>query len=380
MSDPSPTRSVNAADDQRWMRVAIAEARRAEGRSGANPPVGCAIISPENHLLGVGCTAPGGRPHAETEALSFLAGTTAAGATAYVTLEPCAHHGQTPPCAEALVAAGVARVVIAVQDPDPRVNGGGIAILQEAGIVVDTGVCADEARRVMAGFLTRVTQQRPFISWKTATSLDGMIALADGKKRWLTGPDMRRFVHELRGRADGVLSAIGTVLADDPAFTCRNPGLEADSPHCFVLDGSLRTPVDAALVSTTHERGVTLFCREDALAERKKALTACGVEICGLPVDGAGRLDINAALRVIADAGCNHLLVEAGAGLGKTLFKADLVDRIIWTQSQHILGGDAIPAIGGLSMLALPVKTHYIQCDKGVLGDDSWCVLERRHS
>jgi len=380
VSDSSPTRSVNAAVDQRWMRVAIAEARRAEGRSGANPPVGCAIISAENHLLAVGCTAPGGRPHAETEALSFLTSATAAGATAYVTLEPCAHHGQTPPCATALIAAGVARVVIAVQDPDPRVNGGGIAILKEAGIAVDTGVCADEARRVMAGFLTRVTQPRPFISWKTATSLDGMIALADGKKRWLTGPDMRRFVHELRSRADGVLTAIGTVLADDPAFTCRNPGLAADSPHCFVLDGSLRTPVGSALASTAHERKVTFFCREDAPAEKKKALAACGAEICVLPVDDAGRLDINAALRAIADAECNHLFVEAGAGLGRALFKADLVDRIIWTQSQHILGGDAIPAIGDLSMLALPDKTHYIQCDKGVFGDDSWCVLERRHS
>ncbi len=216
------------------MQVAIAAARRAEGRSGPNPPVGCAIISSNGQLIAVGHTALGGRPHAETEALA-IAGEAAQGATAYVTLEPCAHTGQTGPCADALVEAGISRVVIAARDPDDRVNGRGIERLADNGVDIQIGVEAEAARQVMAGFLARVTMSRPLVTLKTATSLDGMIALGDGAKRWITGADMRRYVHLQRSRSDGLLSAIGTVLADDPEFTCRTPGLEADSPHRFIL-------------------------------------------------------------------------------------------------------------------------------------------------
>jgi len=360
------------------MKVALAAARVAEGRSGPNPPVGCAIVSPENELLSVGHTAIGGRPHAETEALSKLEPGRTQGASVYVTLEPCAHIGKTGACASALIEAGVGRVVIAVQDPDSRVNGVGIGMLRAAGVDVETGVCNHSASRIMAGFLTRTMLQRPFLTWKTATSLDGMIALADGKKRWVTGSDSRRFVHVLRSRVDGVLSAIGTVLADDPLLTCRNPGLEADSPARFILDSRLRLPPESRLVQTAVQVPVTIFCGASAPADRKAALQEAGVTIIEIPFYAKGRLDLDAVLKAIAEAGCNHLLVEAGAGLAKSLFKMDLIDRIVWTQSPHLIGGDGIPAIGGLSLLALPAETHYIQRDSGVFDQDSWIILERR--
>jgi diaminohydroxyphosphoribosylaminopyrimidine deaminase/5-amino-6-(5-phosphoribosylamino)uracil reductase len=364
--------------DQRWMRAAIAASRQAEGRSGENPPVGCAIISAKGQLLSLGHTGAGGRPHAETQAMAKLTPRQLSGATVYVTLEPCAHTGQTGPCAKALVVAGVARVVLGVQDPDARVNGAGMAILRDAGIAVDLGVCADEVVGVLAGFLTRSRLQRPFVTWKTATSLDGMIALADGKKRWLTGPDMRRYVHLLRSRVDGLLSAVGTVLADDPEFTCRNPGLSADSPHRFILDSDLRVPMSSALVRTASLVGVTLFCKSDTNADKRQELIDAGVEVKTLPVGAGRKLDLGACLRQIADAGYNHILVEAGAGLSRSLLAQDLIDRIVWTQSQHLIGGDGIPAIAGLSQLALPAQTHYMQSDEGVIGDDRWITMERR--
>ena len=295
------------------MRVAIAASRRAEGRTAENPPVGCAIVSAAGQLLSVGHTGKGGRPHAETEAMAKSPAALLAGATAYVTLEPCAHAGQTGPCADALIARKIARVVIAVADPDKRVNGVGIKRLRAAGIAVEIGVCAAEAWRVLAGFLMRQTASRPFVTWKTATSLDGMIALADGQKRWLTGPEMRRYVHLLRSRSDGLLSAIGTVLADDPEFTCRLPGLSGDSPARFILDTNLRTPVSSALVRTRDKAPLTLFHCEDAPSDKMTALADAGVTLAELPLDADGRLDLPTAMQAMAATGCNHVMVEAGA-------------------------------------------------------------------
>jgi diaminohydroxyphosphoribosylaminopyrimidine deaminase/5-amino-6-(5-phosphoribosylamino)uracil reductase len=375
--DKSAVRKTDTRDC-RWMRVAIAASRRAEGRTADNPPVGCAIVGTAGQLLAVGHTARGGRPHAETEAMAKAPAALLAGATAYVTLEPCAHTGQTGPCADALIARKIARVVIAVADPDKRVNGAGIDRLRAAGITVDVGVCAAEAGRVLAGFLTRLAASRPFVTWKTATSLDGMIALADGHKRWLTGPEMRRYVHLLRSRSDALLSAIGTVLADDPEFTCRLPGLDADSPARFMLDANLRTPVSSALVKTLDRASLTLFHQKGAPSDRMAALADAGVTLTELPSDADGRLDLLAAMQAIAAAGCNTVMVEAGAGLSGSLFSHDLIDRIVWTQSHHLIGGDAIPAISGLSKLALPDRTHYMLSDEGRLGDDRWLVLDRR--
>lgn len=358
------------------MQVALAAARRAEGRSGPNPPVGCSIVSAEGDLVAVGHTAAGGRPHAETEALA-MAGDAARGATAYVTLEPCAHTGQTGPCADALVAAGIARVVIAVRDPDPRVNGRGIERLAEAGVELQIGVEAEGARRVLAGFLSRVTRDRPLVTWKTATSLDGMIALGDGAKRWVTGPQMRRYVHLQRSRSDGLLSAIGTVLADDPEFTCRMPGCEGDSPHRFILDANLRTPPDAKLFATAPEIGLTIFCRADCDPQAAVALRAAGAEVQSVAIDSAGRLLLADVMKAIAASGCGNLMVEGGGKLGASLLRDGLVDRILWTRSAHLIGHDGIPAIGALGTTDLPETPSFAITSEGRFAGDGFILLER---
>ena len=358
------------------MHVALAASRRAEGRSGANPPVGCAILSAQGELVAVGHTAPGGRPHAETEALA-MAGMAARGATAYVTLEPCAHTGHTGPCADALVAAGIARVVIAIRDPDPRVNGRGIERLAEAGVDIQIGVEAEGARRVMGGFLSRVSRNRPLVTWKTATSLDGMIALGDGAKRWVTGPAMRRYVHLQRSRSDGLLSAIGTVLADDPEFTCRTPGLEGDSPHRFILDANLRTPPDARLLASAPEVGLTIFCREDSDPQAAVALREAGADVQSVATDSAGRLALGDVMQAVAETGCGNLMVEGGGKLGASLLRDGHVDRILWTWSAHLIGHDGIPAIGPLGTTGLPEAPAFMVTSEGRFAGDRFILLER---
>lgn len=358
------------------MQVALAASRRAEGRSGSNPPVGCAIVSSEGDLVAVGHTASGGRPHAETEALA-MAGKAARGATAYVTLEPCAHTGQTGPCADALVAAGVARVVIAIRDPDTRVNGRGIERLAEAGVEIQIGVEAEGARRVMGGFLSRLTRNRPLVTWKTATSLDGMIALSDGAKRWVTGPVMRRYVHLQRSLSDGLLSAIGTVLADNPEFTCRTPGLESDSPHRFILDANLRTPPDARLFASAPEVGLTIFCREDSDPQAAIALREAGAEVQSVAVDAAGRLVLGDVMHAIAETGCGNLMVEGGGKLAASLLRDGLIDRILWTRSTHLIGHDGIPAISTLGTAELPEAPAFTVACEGRFAGDSFILLER---
>lgn len=364
------------SEDRRWMRVALAAARRAEGRTAPNPPVGCAIVSSKGHLVAVGNTARGGRPHAETQALA-MAGAEACGGTAYVTLEPCAHTGQTGPCALALVEAGISRVVIALRDPDERVNGRGIEMLAEAGVSLQIGVEAEPARQAMAGFLSRVTAGRPLVTLKTASSLDGMIALADGAKRWITGPVMRRYVHLQRSRSDGLLSAIGTVLADDPEFTCRLPGLEADSPPRFILDAGLRTPSDARLFEAVPDVGVTIFCGEDSDPKKAVSLRNAGADIQPVALDDGGRLSLRQVMRAIADAGCGSLMVEAGGKLAASLLQEGLVDRILWTRSRHLIGGDGIPAIGDLGAAGLADPAAFAVIGEGRFENDSFILLER---
>ena len=374
MTDTTP--GASPADDRRWMRVAIAEARRAEGRTAPNPPVGCAIVSANGTLVATGHTASGGRPHAEIRALG-MAGVAARGATVYVTLEPCAHHGQTGPCAQALIDAGVARVVIALRDPDERVNGRGIDLLAEQGVSLRIGVEAEAARRVAAGFLSRTTRSRPFVTLKTATSLDGMIALADGAKRWVTGPRMRGYVHLHRSRADGLLSAVGTVLADDPEFTCRLPGLEGDSPHRFILDGSLRTPVTSRLFDTVGNVGLTFFCHEGADPDAVTAIQTAGAEVSMVATGDDGKLSLTAVMKAIAEAGIGSLMIEAGGKLAASLLREGLVDRILWTSSQHIIGADGIPSISPLTTRNLPSQASFEVVARGGFGTDLFLMLER---
>jgi diaminohydroxyphosphoribosylaminopyrimidine deaminase/5-amino-6-(5-phosphoribosylamino)uracil reductase len=335
-------------EDRRWMRAALGAARRGEGRTGSNPAVGCVLVSADGHLLAEGHTGRGGVPHAEAAALASLSARYGSldavrGGTAYVTLEPCAHHGKTPPCSAALIGAGIGRLVVGVLDPDPRVNGAGLAAVEAAGIRVSFDVEYAESVESLKGFLNRNQYNKPYCSLKVASSIDGRIALADRQKRWITGPDMRRYVHLLRSRVDAIVTGVGTVISDDPQLTCRIEGLAQDSPLIFVFDSHLRLPPAAALLRGASP--VTVFCREDAALERQTMLRAAGGEVVCLPLDAAGHPDIGAALEYLGSHGVNHLLVEAGTGLATAFLAADAVDRIYWTQSDHILGNDALPAV-----------------------------------
>src|SRR5579864_840444 len=272
--------------DLHAMRAALALARRGLGTVWPNPAVGCVILK-DGRVVGRGWTQKGGRPHAETEALA-RASEAAKGATAYVSLEPCSHHGRTPPCAEALVAAGVARVVAAVEDPDPRVSGSGIARLKAAMIAVETGVCAADAEEVNAGFFCRVEHRRPLVTLKLATSLDGRIATASGESRWITGLAARERAHLLRATHDAVLVGTGTALADDPQLTCRLPGLENRSPVRIVIDRHLRLPVTLHLLAEADQVRTWVATLASADPARQGALTKVGIKIVAAEPNAMG--------------------------------------------------------------------------------------------
>ena len=370
-------------DDIRWMRCAIALSRQALGRSGVNPPVGCVLTSADGRLLSVGHTGKGGVPHAEGVALQSLcvAGRAALrGGTAYVTLEPCTHHGKTPPCSNALIEAGIRRLVVAVEDPDHRVNGTGLDQLAAANIEVVLGVLSSEYEEIISGFFNKIQYGVPLCSIKIATSIDGRIALSDRKKRWLTGLEMRRYVHCLRSQVDAIITGIGTVLADDPGLDCRNLGLKCDSPPIYVFDSLLRTPSKAKLFQSQHP--VTLFCSDAASVKQQDKLSAAGASIVVMPNDSSGKLDVSAALRYLGKEGINNVLIEAGTEIVTSFLTADSVDRIYWTQSNHILGADALAAIGTLvskpmNKVAILLKTKYTQSVHRVIGNDRLIILNK---
>ncbi|HSZ74532.1 MAG TPA: bifunctional diaminohydroxyphosphoribosylaminopyrimidine deaminase/5-amino-6-(5-phosphoribosylamino)uracil reductase RibD, partial [Rhizomicrobium sp.] len=288
-------------------RHALTLAGRALGQVAPNPAVGCVIVR-DGVVVGRGWTQKGGRPHAETMALRE-AGEGARGAAAYVTLEPCAHHGQTPPCANALIEAGIARVVAAIEDPDPRVAGKGFAMLRAANVDVTADVLKDEAAELNAGFFLRLKENRPLVTLKIAESADGFIAKPSGESKWITGEDARRFAHLLRARHDAILVGIGTVLADDPELTCRLPGLEDRSPMRVVLDTHLRLSPQSKLAQTAHQIPTLVF----TAAEGGEALQKLGVEIVRTSTDPQGRPDAHAVLAELARRGLTRLLVEGGA-------------------------------------------------------------------
>jgi diaminohydroxyphosphoribosylaminopyrimidine deaminase / 5-amino-6-(5-phosphoribosylamino)uracil reductase len=323
------------------MRHALRLAARALGRVAPNPAVGCVLIK-DRRLVGRGWTQPSGRPHAETFALA-AAGPEARGATAYVTLEPCAHYGKTPPCTEALIAAGVSRVVGAARDPDTRVNNAGFSALERAGIVVTTGVCEAEARALNAGFIARLTKGRPLVALKVAASADGFVAGSSGTDRWISGEAARRHAHLLRTKYDAILVGIKTVLADDPLLTCRLPGLEDRSPLRVVLDTRLRLPLASRLVRTAGDVPVLVFTAVDAdgvaLADRGIALERVGQ-------DRDGRLFIPEVLNVLARRGVTRVLVEGGPGIHAAfLGLGDLVDEIHVYRAPVTLGAGLHSAI-----------------------------------
>ena len=361
------------AIDLQAMRSALVLARRGLGKVWPNPAVGCVIIK-DRRVVGRGWTQPGGRPHAETEALR-RAGKQARGATAYVTLEPCNHHGHTPPCAEALIAAGVTRVVAAIEDPDPRVGGSGLARLREAGIAVETGLCETEAAELNAGFFLRTRTGRPLLTLKLATSLDGRIAAAGGESRWITGPEAREYGHLLRATHDAILVGSGTVLADDPQLTCRLPGLGHRSPVRIVLDGRLRTPLTARLVTEARQIPTWLITRGTADLAVGRALQNAGIEVITVEDGTDGRLDLGVALRALGARGVTRVLVEGGGTLAASLLRAALVDRLAWFHAPLLLGHSGIPAIAELGFDRLADMPRFEPIAGAGVGSDQLTLL-----
>ena len=361
-------------DDISHMRAALALARRGLGNVWPNPAVGCVIVQ-HGRVVGRGSTAPGGRPHAETQALA-MAGAQAQGATAYVTLEPCCHHGRTPPCTAALIAAGVARVVVAAHDPDARVNGGGVAALRAAGIALRLGVLTAEAEALNAGFISRVRQGRPMVTLKLASTLDGRIATKSGESQWITGAAARRAAHALRGRHDAVLVGVGTVLADDPELTCRIVGFRPVPMVRVVVDSHLRTPLTAQLVATAREQPCWIVARDGADPDRRAALTGCGVALLDVPGGPAG-VDIGAALAALGQRGITRLLVEGGGQIAASLLRAELVDRIAWFHAPAVMGGDGWPAAQGFGLERLAEMRHFVRQAAMPVGDDMLTELAR---
>ena len=355
------------------MRAALALARRSLGRTWPNPAVGCVIVK-DGRVVARGRTQEGGRPHAEADALS-RAGGAARGATVYVTLEPCSHHGRTPPCADALVAAGVARVVSALEDPDPRVKGQGHARLKAAGITVQVGEGAREAAEINAGFLLRVKEGRPLFRLKLASSLDGRIATASGESKWVTGEAARNDGQRLRAIHDAILVGAGTVAADDPELTCRLPGLAARSPVRIVLDSKAGIAPTSKLVLTARRVPVWVLCTSAASVARREVLQNAGVEVIEVAAARDDRVDIAAAARALGQRGLTRVLVEGGGQIAAAFLKAGLIDRIRSYRAGLVLGADGRSAVGELGVDRLDFAPRFrLVSARSLQGDtvESW--------
>lgn len=353
--------------DRRWMTLALTLAARGLGRCWPNPNVGCVIVR-DGRVLGRGWTAPGGRPHAETQALA-QAGGAARGATAYVTLEPCAHAGQTPPCAEALIRAGVARVVTALTDPDPRVLGGGHAMLRAAGITVTEGVGASEAARLTEGFLSRIRSGRPHLTLKLATSLDGRIATASGESRWITGTASRRRVHAQRARHDAVMVGVGTALADDPDLTVRGLG-STHQPLRIVCDTRLRLSPESRLGRSARELPVWILHGPSPPHASVARWEDAGARLFPVPLGPDRTLDPCAMLRTLGEAGLTSVFCEGGGQLAASLLLAGLADRLVTFTAGLALGAEGRPALGPMGIAALSAGPRFALVEHETLGPD----------
>jgi diaminohydroxyphosphoribosylaminopyrimidine deaminase / 5-amino-6-(5-phosphoribosylamino)uracil reductase len=423
----------NAPFDQRFMSLALALGRRGLGNTWPNPAVGAVVVrhdGAEPVIVGRGWTQPGGRPHAETEALR-RAGAAARGATLYATLEPCSHHGKTPPCTDAIIAAGIARVVSAIEDPN-ALAGRGHALLRASGIAVDVGVGAAEARRAHAGHIRSVCDHRPHVTLKLAVSADGKVALAGRKPVPITGEAARARVHLMRAMNDAILVGIGTALADDPQLTCRLPGMAARSPVRVVLDPGLRLPVTGHLVRSAREIPVWVMTGQSAPADAEAVLVARGVKVFRVPtthrVSGepraflspppcgegsgvgvvpqgtaverlpdppprpsptrgegeeravprkSGALDIAAALRLLADQGITWLMVEGGPTVAAALLAADLVDEAVLLRGPNRIGPDGVDALQAMPLTALTDSPKLRARGIKTVGDDTIETFER---
>jgi len=368
LADAKPaSRRTDAETDRRFMAAALRLGRRNLGRTYPNPAVGAVIVK-DGKVVGRGWTAEGGRPHAEVMALAE-AGAAARGATVYVTLEPCSHHGRTPPCADALVEAGVARVVAAIADPDPRVAGEGLARLEAAGIDVTTGVLAAEAAVAHAGHISRVTRGRPWVTLKLAVSADGMIGRREGERMIISGREAFEAVQAMRIESDAVMIGIGTVLVDDPRLTVRLAGLAARSPARIILDAEARLPPASHLVASAREVALIDVVTPGADEARKDALRDAGVRVLEVEA-GAGGVALGKALEALAGEGFTRILVEGGSEVASSLVADDLVDEVILFRADVVVGPEGVRALGGYALSAIERSPRYRQVEAGMAGKD----------
>lgn len=358
--------------DIHHMREALRLGRSAMGSAWPNPAVGCVIVAGDQ-IVGRGATAPGGRPHAEPQALAE-AGAAARGATAYVTLEPCAHHGKTPPCAEALIKAGVARVVVAVGDSDPRVSGRGIEMLRKAGIEVVQGVLEDEARTDLAGFFLRIEEGRPWVTLKLASSFDGRIATASGHSQWITGPEARQRVHEFRARHDAVMVGAGTARADNPMLTVR--GLDVPrQPVRVVVSRRLDVPLMSELARTAGEVPVWMCHGPDADRSLREAWQGLGAELVECRLHGR-QLEIGSVLQALGERGLTRVFCEGGGALAASLLSAGLVDELIGFTAGVVIGAEGLPGVGAMGLARLEEAPRFRLIEAAAVGGD---IMHRWH-
>jgi diaminohydroxyphosphoribosylaminopyrimidine deaminase / 5-amino-6-(5-phosphoribosylamino)uracil reductase len=402
----------NACLDQRFMSLALALGRRGLGNTWPNPAVGAVVVRHDGEpiIIGRGWTQPRGRPHAETEALR-RAGAAARGATLYATLEPCSHQGKTPPCTDAIIAAGIMRVVSAIEDPN-ALAGRGHALLRASGIAVDVGICAAEARRAHAGHIRRVCDHRPHILLKLAVSADGKVGLAGRKPVAITGEAARTRVHLIRAMNDAILIGIGTALADDPQLTCRLPGMAGRSPVRVVLDPALRLPVTGALVRSATETPVWVIAGEGAPAQAEAVLAARGVEVFRLPATFSGGreggslapqpnartvqaspiqgeapqsaaprtyrgFDLLAVLHLLAERGITRLMVEGGPTVAAAFLGSDLIDEAALLRSPIAIGPGGIDALEGMPLAGLAASPKLRSAGVETVGEDTIETFER---
>jgi diaminohydroxyphosphoribosylaminopyrimidine deaminase/5-amino-6-(5-phosphoribosylamino)uracil reductase len=362
--------------DRRFMQLALALGRRGLGRTWPNPAVGAVVVK-DGVIVGRGWTQPGGRPHAEPEALR-RAGEAARGATLYVTLEPCSHFGKSPPCADAIIAAGISRVVAAIEDPNPDVAGKGHAKLRAAGIAVDVGLFAKEAAHDHAGHFRRIRDQRPHVILKLAVSADDKIAAGGHKPVAITGEVARTRVHLLRARSDAILVGIGTVRADDPLLTCRLPGMAARSPVRVVLDRSLRIPGNSRLVHSARETPLWVVASEFAEAPTAARLGAAGAQVIRIPLTTGPGLDLPAVLHALAEKGVTRLMVEGGSRVAASFIAAGLADEVWLLRGPEAIGSDGIAALDALPLSEITQSPSFKLHASETLGNDTLTIYERR--
>ena len=355
-------------DDAKWMEIALRLADRNIGNVCPNPSVGCLIVNGDR-IVGRGWTQAGGRPHAEVMALE-QAGEKSIGATVYTTLEPCSHYGKTPPCSDSLISARIKRLVGAVKDPDPRVDGKGFSKLRDAGIEVVEGILESKAIELNRGFIARVTKKLPFVTLKMAMSIDSRIATKTGDSKWITCEKARYSSHFLRSKHDAILTGIGTVLSDNPILNTRISGLENRSPTRIIMDTKLRLPVDSQIVSTATEYKTIICTTGAAEKSKKKHIESFGLQVVTLTGNKSGRVSLIETLEFLAAKGINSVLVEGGGILSTEFLRSDLIDELLVYRAPIVLGGDGRAAVEGLGVSDLSAAAAFERTGIASIGTD----------